>query len=360
MVLGIVALVALSVGSGSSDTATVSRRQSVDTTHMEIKRRAERASRSPISISSRISRTRSTRRSSPMRSTSSGSGNRRWPSTSGRSVRHVKFAGWARTIACMDTYHVDDDPYGMEIDAIDSILPGEVVVVSTGGSRRNAPWGELLSTAAIARGARGAVVDGLVRDVRRIQELGFPLFAAGHEAGGLEGARPGRGLQRAGAVRRRAGDAGRPRVRRSRRRSSRFPAAMVEEVGAAGDRQGRRARTTAATSCRRARICAPSTTSTACCADRSASRRSSMRNMIRRRAHPRLGAARASRRFVHRGRADRGRQPGLRDRGRSRRALGGDGTRWIAPSSSASARGMSACWCRTSTSRRTSIGIPKS
>jgi regulator of RNase E activity RraA len=91
----------------------------------------------------------------------------------------VKFAGRARTIACVDTYHVDDDPYGMEIDAIDSILPGEAVVVSTGGSRRNAPWGELLSTAAIARGARGAVVDGLVRDVRRIQDLGFPLFAAG-------------------------------------------------------------------------------------------------------------------------------------------------------------------------------------
>ena len=92
---------------------------------------------------------------------------------------NVKFAGWARTIACMDMYHVDGDPYGMEIEAVDSILPGEVVVVSTGGSRRNAPWGELLSTAAIARGARGAVIDGLVRDVGRIQQLGFPLFAAG-------------------------------------------------------------------------------------------------------------------------------------------------------------------------------------
>jgi len=92
---------------------------------------------------------------------------------------NAKFAGWARTIACMDTHHMDEDPYGMEITAIDSILPGEVVVVSTGGSRRNAPWGELLSTAAIARGARGAVVDGLVRDVRRIRDLGFPLFAAG-------------------------------------------------------------------------------------------------------------------------------------------------------------------------------------
>jgi regulator of RNase E activity RraA len=91
----------------------------------------------------------------------------------------AKMVGWARTIACMDIHHVDDDPYGTEISAIDSILPGEVVVVSTNESRRNAPWGELLSTAAIARGARGAVVDGLVRDVRRIQDLGFPLFAAG-------------------------------------------------------------------------------------------------------------------------------------------------------------------------------------
>ena len=92
---------------------------------------------------------------------------------------HVRFVGRARTISCMDTYHVSDNPYDNEIAAIDSILPGEVVVVATGGSRRNAPWGELLSTAAVARGARGAVVDGLVRDVRRIQEMQFPLFAAG-------------------------------------------------------------------------------------------------------------------------------------------------------------------------------------
>ena len=99
--------------------------------------------------------------------------------------RHVKFAGWARTIACMDMYHVDDDPYGTEIEAIDSILPGEVVVVSTGGSRRNAPWGELLSTAAIARGARGAVVDGLVRDVRAHPGARVPAVRGRHQAGGL-------------------------------------------------------------------------------------------------------------------------------------------------------------------------------
>ncbi len=89
------------------------------------------------------------------------------------------FCGWARTIASSDVYHILPEPYAMEIEAIDSILPGEVVVVSTQQSKRNAPWGELLSTAAKARGARGAVIDGLVRDVRRIQSLDFPVIAAG-------------------------------------------------------------------------------------------------------------------------------------------------------------------------------------
>ncbi len=89
------------------------------------------------------------------------------------------FCGWARTIACSDVYHAPQEPYAMEIEAIDSILPGEVVVVSTQQSKRNAPWGELLSTAARARGAHGAVIDGLVRDVKKIEELGFPVLAAG-------------------------------------------------------------------------------------------------------------------------------------------------------------------------------------
>src|SRR5437763_12766311 len=74
-------------------------------------------------------------------------------------------AGWARTISCSDVYHIPPEPYSLEIEAVDSLQPGEVVVIGTGKSTRNAPWGELLSTAAKARGARGAVVDGLVRDV---------------------------------------------------------------------------------------------------------------------------------------------------------------------------------------------------
>jgi len=89
------------------------------------------------------------------------------------------FAGWARTILCMDVHYICEKPYEMEIEAVDSLLPGEVAVVATGDSTRNAPWGELLSTAAQSRGARGAVIDGLVRDVKKIQALGFPVFATG-------------------------------------------------------------------------------------------------------------------------------------------------------------------------------------
>lgn len=89
------------------------------------------------------------------------------------------FAGWARTVLCMDVHYIPEEPYALEIEAVDSILPGEVIVVGTGASVRNAPWGELLSTAAMARGARGAVIDGLIRDVKKILQLGFPVFASG-------------------------------------------------------------------------------------------------------------------------------------------------------------------------------------
>ena len=34
-----------------------------------------------------------------------------------------RFAGWARTFACVDVYHIPSDPYVMEIEAMDSILP---------------------------------------------------------------------------------------------------------------------------------------------------------------------------------------------------------------------------------------------
>ena len=48
-----------------------------------------------------------------------------------------------------------------------------------GPTDRIAPWGELLTAAAIARGAAGCVTDGLVRDVRHIRRMKFPVFHGG-------------------------------------------------------------------------------------------------------------------------------------------------------------------------------------
>ncbi len=39
--------------------------------------------------------------------------------------------------------------------------------------------GELLTTASIARGPVGCITDGLIRDVRSIRALNFPVFHGG-------------------------------------------------------------------------------------------------------------------------------------------------------------------------------------
>jgi regulator of RNase E activity RraA len=88
-------------------------------------------------------------------------------------------AGRARTVVWAPMFHVPARPYDKEIAAVDSLRPGEVLLMSVGRSEQIVPWGELLSTAALARGGRGAVLDGLVRDSRQIRALGFPVFCTG-------------------------------------------------------------------------------------------------------------------------------------------------------------------------------------
>ena len=64
--------------------------------------------------------------------------------------------------------------------ALDVIEPGDVIIVDAGASSMNAVLGDLISTKARHRGAAGFVIDGLVRDLQTIQELGdFPVFARG-------------------------------------------------------------------------------------------------------------------------------------------------------------------------------------
>jgi regulator of RNase E activity RraA len=90
--------------------------------------------------------------------------------------------GRARTGLYMPAYSVreGENPYEVEMALIDDLQPGDVPVLACNGpTERIAPWGELLSTACVARRAAGCVTDGLVRDVRQIREMRFPVFHGG-------------------------------------------------------------------------------------------------------------------------------------------------------------------------------------
>ena len=78
-------------------------------------------------------------------------------------------------------YRVTDDNHtDMEarVKMLDSITPGTISVWSCNGSDNCAHWGELMSTAALQRGCTGAVLDGGVRDIDFVNEMGYPVFAA--------------------------------------------------------------------------------------------------------------------------------------------------------------------------------------
>ena len=89
--------------------------------------------------------------------------------------------GRARTAIFADIYEVTPNvnPYELEIALIDSLNPDEIPVFACGATGRIAPWGELLSTASKARGAAGALMDGMVRDIKAIRAMGFPVFHGG-------------------------------------------------------------------------------------------------------------------------------------------------------------------------------------
>lgn len=68
--------------------------------------------------------------------------------------------------------------FGLMLQALDDLCPGEIYL-STGSSPRNAMWGEMMSTRALRLGARGAIVNGYVRDTRAILAMNFPTFSFG-------------------------------------------------------------------------------------------------------------------------------------------------------------------------------------
>src|SRR5438128_832058 len=87
--------------------------------------------------------------------------------------------GRCKTTQWEDIEYEDPRPYELELKAVDTCRPDDVLIAAAGGSMRSGLWGELLSTAARRSGCVGAIVDGAVRDVVKMTGMGFPVFARG-------------------------------------------------------------------------------------------------------------------------------------------------------------------------------------
>ena len=87
--------------------------------------------------------------------------------------------GRCKTTLWADMSHVDPQPYALELQAVDECRPDDVLIAAAGGSMRSGIWGELLTTAAKNTGCVGAIIDGAIRDVHKIADMNFPVYARG-------------------------------------------------------------------------------------------------------------------------------------------------------------------------------------
>ena len=87
--------------------------------------------------------------------------------------------GRCKTTLWADMAHPDPKPYELELAAVDSCKPDDVLIAAAQGSMRSGIWGELLTTAARNQGCVGAIIDGAIRDTTKIRDMQFPVYARG-------------------------------------------------------------------------------------------------------------------------------------------------------------------------------------
>ena len=87
--------------------------------------------------------------------------------------------GEAVTMYFETVTEVPEKPFQLEMEVLDDVKEGQVIVTQCNAVSLSAFWGGLLTNAAIGRKAAGAISDNGARDYNEIVELNFPTFCKG-------------------------------------------------------------------------------------------------------------------------------------------------------------------------------------
>ena len=90
----------------------------------------------------------------------------------------MKLAGYAMTVLMIDVFGPQKKPFGYLTEALDQLKENEIYL-ATGGTKRCAYWGELLTATARTRKAVGAVLNGYHRDTPQVLSQNWPVFSCG-------------------------------------------------------------------------------------------------------------------------------------------------------------------------------------
>ncbi len=82
---------------------------------------------------------------------------------------------------------VPAEPYKLEMQAVDSMGPGDVLVCDVDFDRSCGFWGELLTTACCYKGVRGVVMTACTRDAWKLKDVDFPVFGIGYHPSDSKG-----------------------------------------------------------------------------------------------------------------------------------------------------------------------------
>jgi regulator of RNase E activity RraA len=94
-----------------------------------------------------------------------------------------KITGRVVTVELVDVNDTNI-PTGVKVqhlgtEAIESALPGDVIVVKQAGDSTAGCWGGILSLGASVAGIAGVIANGLVRDIDEAKNCQFPIYARG-------------------------------------------------------------------------------------------------------------------------------------------------------------------------------------